>query len=71
MALLKYLKPAKDHLPDGRESLTSSVPSHAIVQASLEPLYKMFTNSGAPYVFIYVGTTNARFTLEFIYSHFN
>ena len=34
MALLKYLKPAKDCLSDLRGSLTASIPSHAIAQAN-------------------------------------
>ena len=34
MALLEYLKPAKDRLPDPSGSLAASVPSHAIVQAN-------------------------------------
>ena len=36
MALLKYIKPAKDHLPDPRRSLATSVPLCTIVQAKLE-----------------------------------
>ena len=36
MALLKYLKPAKDRLPDPRGSLAASVPSRAVAQANLE-----------------------------------
>ena len=36
MVLLKYLKPAKDYLPNPRGSLTASVPSRAIAQANFE-----------------------------------
>ena len=36
MALLKYLKPAKDCLPDPKGSLAGSVPSRAITSANLE-----------------------------------
>ena len=36
MALLKYLKPAKDRLPDLKGSLAASIPSHAILEANLE-----------------------------------
>ena len=36
MALLKYLKPAKDCLPDPKGSLVGSVPSRAITSANLE-----------------------------------
>ena len=36
MALLKYLKPAKDHLPNPKGSLAASVLSCAIAQANLE-----------------------------------
>ena len=32
---------------------------------------KIFTNSGAPYVFVLVVTMNAGFTLEFMHGHFN
>ena len=36
MALLKYLKLAKDRLLDPRGSLAASFPSHTIAQANLE-----------------------------------
>ena len=36
MAFLKYLKPAKDHLPDPKGSLAVSVPLHTIAQAKLK-----------------------------------
>ena len=36
MALLKYLKPAKDCLPDPKGSLSGSVPPHVITSANLE-----------------------------------
>ena len=36
MALLKYLKPAKYHLPDPKGSLAASVPSRTIAPANLE-----------------------------------
>ena len=36
MALLKYLKPAKDCLPDPKGSLAGSVLSHIIMSANLE-----------------------------------
>ena len=57
MALLKYLKPAKDCLPDPRRFLSASISSCVIAQANS---YEMFTNSGAPYVFIYVATMHER-----------
>ena len=36
MALLKYLKPAKNCLPDPEGSLAGSVPSRVITNANLE-----------------------------------
>ena len=36
MALLKYLKPAKDCLPDPKGSLAGSVPPRVITSANLE-----------------------------------
>ena len=44
---------------------------HISVEFSISLSYKMFTNGGAPYVFVYVVTTNARFTLKFIHGRFN
>ena len=36
MALLKYLKPAKDCLPDPKGSLAGSLPPRIITKANLE-----------------------------------
>ena len=43
MALLKYLKPGEDHLPDPKRSLAASVPSRTIAQANLE-VQQLLTN---------------------------
>ena len=44
MALLKYLKPAKERFPDPKGSLVASVPSRAIAQANLE-VQQLLTDS--------------------------
>ena len=44
MALLKYLKPAKDCLPDPKRSLAVSVPPRVINSANLIALIYRFNN---------------------------
>ena len=66
MALLKYLKPANDRLPNLRGSLAASVPSCVIVQANLEVHIRYSLMVKLQYAFISVVTTNAGFTLAFI-----
>ena len=39
------------------------------VEFSISFTCKMFNNSGTPYVLVYVVTTNAEFTLEFVRGH--